>query len=206
MEHPSFPATPQPTEQTIWSQNVLRFVIIGIAVGLVIGALTAVGQSVLSGDLFQLTNSGAIWVILTFLMGRYASSRTTAIVAGTLALSGELLGYYVTVWLISPYVSPLWRILAWCAVAVIAGPLLAWGGYISSHMSGRRRLVGLAMQGAIFIGEGLYLIAWVTTPVLPILWLVIGVATTALLTWRESQRAQAWAYTVGVYRWRIPLA
>ena len=54
MEHPSFPATPQPTEQTIWSQSVLRFVIIGIAAGLVIGALTAVGQSVLNGDLFQL--------------------------------------------------------------------------------------------------------------------------------------------------------
>lgn len=198
MEHPSFPATPQSTEQTIWSQSVLRFVIIGIAAGLVIGALTAVGQSVLSGDLFQLTNSGAIWVIITFVMGRYASSRTTAIVAGTLALFGELLGYYVTVWLISPYVSPLWRILAWCAVAVIAGPLLAWSGYVSSHLSGRMRLVGLAMLGAIFIGEGLYLIAWVTTPVIPILWLVIGVATTALLTRREIQRAQAWACTVGL--------
>ncbi len=177
---------------------MLRFVIIGIAAGLVIGALTAVGQSVLSGDLFQLTNSGAIWVIVAFLVGRYASSRTTAIVAGTLALFGEMLGYYVTVWLISPYVSPLWRILAWCAVAVLAGPLLAWGGHVSSHMSGRVRLVGLAMLGAIFVGEGLYLIAWVTTPVIPILWLVIGVATTALLTRQEIQRAQAWVYTAGL--------
>jgi len=198
LEHPSFPATPQSTEQTIWSQSVLRVVIIGIAAGLAIGALTAVGQSVLSGDLFQLTNSGAIWVIITFVMGRYASSRTPAIVAGTLALAGEFLGYYVTVWLISPYVSPLWRILAWCAVAVIAGPLLAWGGYVSSHMTGRVRLVGLAMLGAIFIGEGLYLIAWYTTPLIPILWLAMGVAITALLTWREIQRAQAWAYTVSL--------
>lgn len=177
---------------------MLRYVILGIAAGLVVGALTALGQSVLSGDLFQLTNSGAIWVIITFVMGRYATSRTTAIVAGTLALFGELLGYYVTVWLVSPYVSPLWRILAWCAVAVIAGPLLAWGGYISSHMCGRMRLVGLAMLGAIFIGEGLYLISWATTPVVPILWLVIGVATTALLTRHEIQRTQAWAYTAGL--------
>jgi len=198
LEHPSFPATLQSTEQTIWSQSMLRFAIIGIAAGLVIGALTAVGQSVLSGDLFQLTNSGAIWVVITFVMGRYASSRTTAIVAGTLALAGEMLGYYVTVWLISPYVSPLWRILAWCAVAVIAGPLLAWGGYVSSHMSGRVRLVGLAMLGAIFIGEGLYLVAWYMTPIIPILWLVMGVAATALLARREIQRAQAWAYTAGL--------
>jgi Family of unknown function (DUF6518) len=198
VEHSSFPATPQSTEQPMWSQSVLRFVIIGIAAGLVIGALTAVGQSVLSGDLFQLTNSGAIWVIITFVMGRYASTRTIAIVAGTLALFGEFLGYYVTVWLITPYMSPLWRILAWCAVAVIAGPLLAWGGYVSSHSSGRLRRVGLAMLGAIFIGEGVYLIAWVTTPVIPILWLVIGIATAALLTRREIQRAHAWAYTAGL--------
>ena len=198
LEHPSFPATPQSPEQTIWSQSVLRFVIIGIAAGLVIGAMTAVGQNVLSGNLFQLTNSGAIWVIITFVMGRYASSQTTAIVAGMLALVGELVGYYVTVWLISPYVSPLWRILAWCAVAVIAGPLLAWGGYVSRHISGRARFVGLAMLGAIFIGEGLYLIAWVTTPVIPFIWLVIGVGATALLTRREIQRARAWAYTAGL--------
>ena len=198
MEHPSFPATPQSPEQTIWSQSVLRFVITGIAAGLVIGAMTAVGQSVLSGSLFQLTNSGAIWVIIAFVMGRYASSRTTAIVAGTLALVGELVGYYLTVWLISPYVSPLWRMLAWCVVAVIAGPLLAWSGYVSSHMSGRMRLVGLAMLGAIFIGEGLYLIAWVTTPLIPLLWLVIGVGATALLSRREIQRAHAWAYTAGL--------
>ena len=198
MEHPSFSATPQSTEQTMWSQSMLRFVVIGIAAGLVIGAVTAVGQSVLSGDLFQLTNSGALWVIIAFVMGRYASSRTTAIVAGTLALFGELLGYYVTVWLISPYVSPLWRILAWCVVAVIAGPLLAWSGYVSSHMSGRGRLVGSAMLGAIFIGEGLYLLAWVTTPVIPILWLSIGIAITVLLTRREIQRVQAWAYTAGL--------
>jgi len=177
---------------------VAPFVIAGIAAGLVIGILTAAGQSILSGELFQLTNSGAIWVIITFWVGRYAASRTTALVAGTLALFGELLGYYVTVWLISPYVSPLWRILAWCAVAVIAGPLLAWGGYASRHMSGRVRLVGLAMLGAIFIGEGLYLIAWVATPAIPIFWLVIGVAATALLTRRELQRAQAWAYTAGL--------
>lgn len=182
----------------MWGQDVLRFVSIGVAAGLVIGVLTAVGQSVLSGGLFQLTNSGAMWVIVTFVMGRYAASRTTALVAGTLALFGELLGYYVTVWLISPYVSPLWRILAWCAVGVIAGPLLAWGGYVSSHMSGRVRLVGLAMLGAIFIGEGVYLIAWYTTPVIPLLWFVIGVGATALLTRREIQRARAWVYTAGL--------
>ena len=177
---------------------MLRFVITGAAAGLAIGALTALGQSILSGNLFQLTNSGAIWVIVAFVMGRYAASRITAIVAGTLALFGELLGYYATVWLISPYVSPLWRILAWCAVGVIAGPLLAWGGYISSHMSGRVRLVGLAMLGAIFIGEGLYLIAWYTTPVIPLLWFVIGVGATAILTRREMQRTRAWAYTAGL--------
>ena len=198
MEHPSFRATSQSTEQTIWSQSVLRFVIAGIAAGLAIGALTAMGQSVLSGNLFQLTNSGAIWVIVAFALGRYAASRTTALVAGTLALFSELLGYYITVWLISPYVSPLWRILAWCAVGVIAGPLLAWGGYVSRHISGRARFVGLAMLGAIFIGEGLYLIAWVTTPVIPFIWLVIGVGATALLTRREIQRARAWAYTAGL--------
>ena len=43
MEHSSFPAAPQSTEQPMWSQSVLRFVSIGIAAGLVIGALTAVG-------------------------------------------------------------------------------------------------------------------------------------------------------------------
>ena len=177
---------------------MLRLLITGLAAGLVFGALTAAGQSTLSGDLFQLTNSGAIWVVITFVMGRYAASRTTAIVAGTLALFGEMLGYYVTVWLISPSVSPLWRILAWCAVAVIAGPLLSWGGYVSSHLRGRVRLVGLAMLGAIFIGEGLYLIAWYTTPVIPLLWLVMGVGATALLTRREIQRAHVWAYTIGL--------
>ena len=58
------------------------------------------------------------------------------------------------------------------------------------------RLVGLAMLGAIFIGEGVYLIAWVTTPVLPTLVGDWGRHYRAPHAAGDSARA-----SVGVYRW-----
>ena len=91
-------------------------------------------------------------------MGRYAPSLVMAILVGVLALFGELAGFYAIAWRLHLAITPLWVVFAWGVVAVIAGPILATGGYVSRTKGGFTRLLGMSTLGATFIGEGLFLL------------------------------------------------
>jgi Family of unknown function (DUF6518) len=140
------------------NRNASQLVLIGILVGFAIGLLTAIGQHALPDDIAQIADSSTMWVIIAFVMGRYAPSLVMAILAGTLALFGELAGFYAIAWRLDLAITPLWVVFAWGAVAVIAGPILATGGYFSRTKEGFIRLLGMSTLGATFIGEGLFLL------------------------------------------------
>jgi len=102
------------------NRNAIRLSLIGILVGFAIGFLSAFGQYALPDSIEQIANSGAMWVIIAFVMGRYAPSLFTGILAGTIALFGELSGFYAIAWRLQLAITPLWVVFAWCVVAVIA--------------------------------------------------------------------------------------
>lgn len=178
----------------------VRLVVTGIVVGFVIGLLTAIGQYALPDGIEQIADSSAMWVIIAFVIGRYAPSLMMAILAGILALFGELAGFYAIAWRLHLTTTPLWVVLAWSAVAVIAGPILSSGGYVSRTKTGVTRLLGMSTLGATFIGEGLFLLLIVDPAPKKIvaLWLSIAVVITAILTWRERKRVQVWMITAGL--------
>ena len=179
------------------SQSAIRLTLIGILLGFAIGFLSAIGQYALPDSIEQIANSGAMWVIIAFVMGRYAPSLFTAILAGTLALFGELAGFYAIAWRLHLVTTPLWVVFAWGAVAVIAGPILATGGYVARTQNGFTRLLGMSTLGATFTGEGLFLLLIVDPAPKKIvaLWLAIAAIITAALTWRERKRIQVWVMT-----------
>ena len=76
-----------------------------------------------------------MWVIIAFVMGRYALSLVMAILAGTRALFGELAGFYAIAWRLHLATTPLWVVFAWGVVAVIAGPV---------------RIVGTGAHGTLY--------------------------------------------------------
>ncbi len=179
------------------NRNASQLVLIGILVGFAIGLLTAIGQHALPDSIAQIADSSAMWVIIAFVMGRDTSSLVIAILAGTLALFGELAGFYAIAWRLDLAITPLWVVFAWGAVAVIAGPILATGGYVSRTKEGFIRLLGMSTLGATFIGEGLFLLLIVDPAPKKIvaLWLTIAAIVTAILSWRERERIQVWAMT-----------
>ena len=179
------------------NRNAIQLLLIGILVGFAIGLLTAIAQYVLPDNIEQIANSSAMWVIIAFVMGRYAPSLVMAILAGTLALFGELAGFYAIAWRLHLAITPLWVVVAWCAVAVMAGPILATGGYVSRTRDGFTRLLGISTLGATFIGEGLFLFLAIDPAPKKVLalWLAIAAIITVILTWRERKRVQAWVMT-----------
>ena len=178
-------------------RNAIQLALIGALVGFAIGFLSAIGQYVLPDSIEQIANSGAMWVIIAFVIGRYATSLVIAILAGTLALFGELAGFYAIAWRLHLAITPLWVVFAWGAVAMIAGPVLATGGYVARAKDGFARLLGMSTLGATFIGEGLFLLLVIEPAPKKIvsLWLAIAAIITAILTWRERKRLQVWMMT-----------
>ena len=179
------------------NRSATKLALIGILVGFAIGLLTAIAQYVLPDSIEQIANSSAMWVVIAFVMGCYARSLVMAILAGTLALFGELAGFYAIAWRLHLAITPLWVVFAWVAVAMIAGPILATGGYVSRRKDGFTRLLGMSTLGATFIGEGLFLFLIIDPAPKKILalWLAIAAIITAILTWRERRRIQVWVMT-----------
>src|SRR5215813_4166951 len=65
------------------NRNAIQLALIGILFGFAIGLLTAIGQYALPDSIEQIADSSAMWVIIAFVMGRYAPSLVMAILAGT---------------------------------------------------------------------------------------------------------------------------
>jgi hypothetical protein len=187
------------------SETTLRrtsvFMAVCLAAGLVIGVSTLWLQSVLPNSVIQLANSGAVWSIIAFVIGRRAPSWRVGAVAGFVALVGEVAGYFI-----AAYIADLMDIMPgtlaivgfWLVVAIFAGPVFGWAGYVSVNSQSLRQKIGLAALGAVFIGEGLYLMSIQPKPDTGILWLVIAVVITLILTWKQVERVRIWLITVGL--------
>ena len=167
------------------TRNLLPF---GCGAGLLIGVLTQIGQGVLPGSFNQLANSGAMWVIVAFVVGRFAATPVAAGGIGFLALVGELVGYYVAAYLELGY-PPAWSlVLLWLMVACVGGPLVGWAGWCAVDGRPWQRVVGNGLIGGVFIGEGLYLLAVVDRAPAGIAWMIGGFLVSALLGWWSGRR------------------
>lgn len=182
-------------------QRTWKVLLLSLLVGLVIGGLTFVLQGLLPDGVIQVANSGAVWSVVAFVIGRRVHSWKIAVVGGALALIGEVFGYYAIAYvsnLVELSTGSLAVIGVWMLIACIAGPLFGAGGYWSVHGTGRLQQLATASLGAIFIGEGLYLMSVLPTIATGLLWFAIAAVITLVLTWNNRARLQIWLLTLAL--------
>lgn len=100
--------------------------------GLLLGVLSNVVQGWLPGAWNQIANSGAVWSVAAFVAGALLSRKvglTAAAVAGLLAESGLVVGYYSYAEVARDGVGSLFAPLIWLAMALVAGPLFGVAGF-----------------------------------------------------------------------------
>jgi len=120
--------------------------------GLVVGAATSFGQTVLGDTAFQgLANAVSPWLVVPFLVGALARSWWLAAVAGLLVCVGEVAGYYVVADL-RGFAAGSW-LLVWVVAGVVGGPVLGAAGRSSRTASGRWRGAGAATLVGCWVAE-----------------------------------------------------
>lgn len=169
------------------------------AAGVVVGSLTSFGQAHLEGTLNPLVNSASAWLVVPFLVGALMRSPSSGALAGFLACSLQVVGYFVTSELRGFPASSSY-VAFWTACAIVGGPLFGAGGRL--WRSGRERLARPAstLLPAVFLAEGI----WVYGIVLgyvgsTLLWLAIGATLAVALPWRA--RAMGWlpiTFSIGI--------
>lgn len=146
-------AADRPWRDRSWPAAAL----VAVVVGMVIGALTLVGQRFMPGQWNTLVNSGAIWLVPVFFVGSRMRSLPWAAAAGVATLLATLAGYYVPSTLAGTPHSAYFVAL-WVGVALIAGPLFGVAGCAWRSDRRMHRVLGVAMLGGVIATEGLYLV------------------------------------------------
>jgi Family of unknown function (DUF6518) len=131
---------------------------VAVAVGLLVGALTAYAQGWLGDSTNSLANSAGPWSVAAFLVARSNRWLVTSIVAAMLTLASCELGYAIATDVRGGSNSTS-TVVFWLIAAMLAGPPLGIAGAWSTRR-GMRRGIGVAVIGGVLIGEGVY--GWTT--------------------------------------------
>lgn len=164
-----------------------------VAVGLLLGVLTQLGQGLLPDGVSQLANAISPWLTVAFLLGATMPDVRSAAVAGIAALALALVGYYAMVQLRFGYGGSTTSLIVWSTAAIaggaVYGPLGRWwrtGG------TGQRGMA-LGFLGAVWVAEGVYLIGILPEPAIGAGFVVIGSAVPLVVgrSWVDRGRGYA---------------
>ncbi|MFF0738804.1 DUF6518 family protein [Streptomyces sp. NPDC004111] len=154
---PAIVAVPR-TGRRAWAYAMLS----ALAGGVLLGILTNLAQGWLPGAANQIANSGAVWSVAAFGAGALLARKVglpAAAVAGLLAESGLVVGYYGYAEVGRDGMGSLFAPLVWVGMACVAGPLFGVAGAWWRGTSPRRRVIGLAALAGVFGMEGIHY-AW----------------------------------------------
>jgi len=171
----------------------VRLVIVAVFIGLGVGALTQIGQSVLPDGFSQLANSISPWVTVAFVMGALlAPTARWAALAGFLTLVFALVGYYALVWVRFGYTGGGSSLILWSLGAIAGGLVLGPAGWSWRNTRDWRRIAAIALLAAVYVAEGLYLVIILPNAAVGVAFAVVGLLIPLLIggSWRE--RAYAW--------------
>jgi Family of unknown function (DUF6518) len=124
-----------------------------IGVGVAVGVATVLGQSVLSAEWNRLANSGAIWLLASFLVGSRMPTIRRAAVAGMATLVLAVVAYYVAAKLTGAGVSTR-TIVIWVGTALVGGPAYGAAGHWWRTGPVGRRIIAIGLMGGIVTAEG----------------------------------------------------
>ncbi len=175
------------------SQNRLRSLAWMTGIGLLFGALTVLGQAVLPGSWNHFANSGAVWLIASFLVGWRMPSAAWAAAGGFVSLIGALAGYTAVITLLG-LAYPLSTIAFWGAIALVGGPIFGLAGWWRRRPADAwPHAVSAALMGGVFIAEGWYMLAVIQDALSGWVSIAIGGLFALLLprTWKARSRSLA---------------
>ncbi len=128
-----------------------------VAVGLLVGVATQIGQSALPDGVSHAANSISPWLLAAFLLGSRMPDRRWAAASGFGALVFALVGYYAMIELRYGYGASTGSLVFWGLGALVGGPVFGIAGWTWRFGDGWRRAGAIGLLAAVAIAEGLYL-------------------------------------------------
>uniref|UniRef100_UPI001E30791F DUF6518 family protein n=1 Tax=Cellulomonas hominis TaxID=156981 RepID=UPI001E30791F len=126
---------------------------IAVGAGLVVGALTSLGQTLLGGTWFAgLANAVSPWLVASFLVGALARRGWVAALAGLVACAAEVAGYYLVADLRGFAVGAS-SVAVWVVAGVVGGPVFGWAGRLWRTGTGRWRGLDPALLVGCWLAE-----------------------------------------------------
>ncbi|MGW1433229.1 DUF6518 family protein [Streptomyces sp. NPDC002431] len=167
--------------------------------GILLGVLTNLLQGWLPGAWNQIVNSGGVWSVAAFVAGALVARKaglSTAVVAGLLAESGLVVGYYGYAEVGRDGMGSLFAPLVWLGMAFVAGPLFGAAGFGWRGSSPRHRVIGLAALAGVFGTEAIHY-AWVLHYA-PQAWACLAILVLVPLLMGRTHRERALALLTAV--------
>ena len=173
-----------------------------LVVGLLGGALTSFGQTILAGGWHILVNSASTWVLLAFLVGLCVPGRwRLAALAGLVTEVGLVVGYYTTSEL-RGFAADTNSVLIWIAAGLVAGPAYGAAGALLRSARGPVRTAAVGITGSIWLFEGMWTL-WLAADsnsgpgrIAGWSYIAIGLALPLLLGRSAGERLRALPFTV----------
>ncbi|MCO7219737.1 DUF6518 family protein [Klenkia sp. PcliD-1-E] len=133
----------------------VRLLLVAVAVGLAVGALTSPAQTLLGGTaLAGLANAVGPWLLAPFVLGARARSPRVAVLAGVLACTAQVPGYYLVAAARGFAASTPW-VLVWTAGGLVGGAVLGLAGWAWWTRTDRWRGAGAGLLVAVWLTEAL---------------------------------------------------
>jgi hypothetical protein len=173
--------------------ELARGIVVAAVVGLVLGVLTQIGQSLLPEGVGQLANSISPWLTVAFVVGGVQARPANAVVAGFATLALALVGYYALVVIRFGYTGGGSSLLLWTMGAISGGLVFGPAGWYWRWGSSTLRTVGLALLASAWVAEAAYLAVVLAFVDVAVAYALIGLAIPLLLGRTHRGRLLAWA-------------
>ena len=135
--------------------SAVNVVLVGLAAGLVVGALTSPLQGWLADSASSLANSAGTWSLVAFLVAGRSPTAVVGALVGAVTLAMCELGYVLATE-VRGGSSATSTVAFWIAAAVLAGPPLGVAALWSRASHPLRRGAGFGVIGGVLFGEGIY--------------------------------------------------
>jgi hypothetical protein len=169
--------------------------------GLVVGVATSLLQGVLPRSSDFVANSGAVWVVIAFVLASWSARRIPiAVAAGLVSLAGEVVGYYAIASPVRHVATSSSERLLWGAAAVVIGPLVGLAALRARTGRPGQRVAAAAAVCGVVAGEGVYALESLSYPTQGGIEIATGAAALLLVTYRfgSSWKSRAIGLPVAV--------
>ncbi|MEI4272187.1 DUF6518 family protein [Klenkia sp. LSe6-5] len=147
------PTAAAPTTRSRRGTPPARLLLVALAAGLLVGALTSPAQTLLGGTVLAgLANAVGPWLLAPFVVGARAGSPRTAALAGVLACTAQVPGYYLVAAARGFAASTPW-VLVWTGGGLVGGAVLGLAGWAWWTRTDRWRGAGAALLVAVWLTE-----------------------------------------------------